>query len=179
MKIHYQGKTYASLAQLPPEGRDLFARLTSHLADHDRNGIPDLLEQADSESEITLKSDREIVINRHSYQGLDAASPEDQQLLRRMRQLFDQIGDEKAPYEPRTSIVEVDVNGSPVNLDRFRALASRYLGIDDRHPLASHFTWPGILFSPLVHKLVWLVGMLVMMAIFAVLNHYVTKAVGL
>jgi hypothetical protein len=181
MKIHYSGRTYSSLAELPPEGQALFGRLTSHLADRDNNGVPDLLEGANVDTEITLNSDRQITINRRSYEDLTQAPAGDQQLLRQMRQLFDQIGDGDVSSHPsrNSSLVQVEINGSPVTLDVFRSAASRYLGIDERHPLASHFTWPGILYSPLVRWIVVLLTLLVVLALLALLSRALNEAVGL
>ncbi len=43
-KITFQGKEYNSIAELPPEAKQAFEKLTKVFDDKDQNGIPDFLE---------------------------------------------------------------------------------------------------------------------------------------
>jgi hypothetical protein len=124
VKITYNGQRYSSLEALPPEARRLFAEMTSHWADRNGNGIPDVFETDATDREITLTSDRKIVVNERTYSNVDELPPADREMLQQIRGLFDRMLD----GEPgKATTVTIDLGETArSSLESSRTIRSGY-----------------------------------------------------
>lgn len=73
--ILFNGKTYRSVEDMPPEVRQTYESLMQIMADQNQNGVPDLFEgQLSRQVRNTRTTD--IVYNGQSYNHLDELPPE-------------------------------------------------------------------------------------------------------
>ena len=163
MKIHFDGRQYHTLADLPPAGRELLHRLTEHLPDLDGNGIPDSLESGPGDVEITLVSPHKLVINRRTYHSVTEVGGVDQQLLQQMRGLLNQIEGRLAPVQPQGSWEEERPSGSPMTTHW-----------PQQQP--APFNWSALAWR-LLPTALFLVGLLIVMLFLSYLNNALTRAV--
>ena len=73
-KIVFNGKTYASLDEMPPKERKAYEAITSAFADRDANGVPDLFEGATKMSAGSAPA--KIIYEGKMYESLDELPPE-------------------------------------------------------------------------------------------------------
>ena len=71
-KITFNGKTYDSLEQMPPDIRQAYESVMQVLADKNQNGVPDLFEGAVNAQTTNAR----IVFNGQVYEHLDQLPPE-------------------------------------------------------------------------------------------------------
>ena len=80
-KISFNGTTYDSVDQMPPDVRAQFQRAMSMLADKDGNGVPDILEGRLPEPTdagaftVETKTTQEYVVNGRRYDRLEDLPP--------------------------------------------------------------------------------------------------------
>jgi hypothetical protein len=71
-KITFNGRTYDSLEQMPPDIRQAYESVMQVLADKNQNGVPDLFEGA-----VNAQATRaRIVFNGQVYEHIDQLPPE-------------------------------------------------------------------------------------------------------
>ena len=83
-KITFNGKSYASIGEMPADIREKFQRMLSTFADKNLNGIPDILEGESGEVHLISKS--KIFINGKEYSSLNG-------LPKFARRAFDKVID--------------------------------------------------------------------------------------
>jgi hypothetical protein len=84
-QIFFNGQTYASLEDMPPEAREAYQKLMGLLADQDGNGVPDLvdgLRQGQPPDALlkplasAMSSFTQIVYNGQAFSSVEAMPPE-------------------------------------------------------------------------------------------------------
>lgn len=84
-KITFNGKTYDSLEQMPPDIRQAYESVMQVLADKNQNGVPDLFEGA-----VNAQATRaRIVFNGQVYEHLDQLPPEAREKYEKMMGQWD------------------------------------------------------------------------------------------
>jgi hypothetical protein len=85
IQIHFNGKTYNSIEEMPPEARQAYEQALALLADQNANGLPDFVDglmQGQSPEEVlkplnTLSSTfTQVVYNGQTYASPEAMPPE-------------------------------------------------------------------------------------------------------
>ena len=83
LQIIFNGQTYNSLEDMPPEGRQAYEQAVSLLADQNANGLPDFIDtmlRGQSPDEIlkplSVFSTLQIVFNGQTYTSLHAMPPD-------------------------------------------------------------------------------------------------------
>ncbi|MBI3173941.1 MAG: hypothetical protein HYZ25_09490 [Chloroflexi bacterium] len=71
-KITFNGKTYDSLEQMPPNVRQAYESVMQVLADKNQNGVPDLFEGTINAQATNAR----IVFNGQAYEHIDQLPPE-------------------------------------------------------------------------------------------------------
>lgn len=74
-QIHFNGKTYNDLADMPAKERQMYEQLMSALRDEDNNGLPDILE-GDVVSNIIAMARKSGYGNEEQVAALEDISPE-------------------------------------------------------------------------------------------------------
>ena len=73
--ISFNGKTYASIEEMPADQRAAYEHVTAFMKDENHNGIPDLFEGNAIQKMMSMVSTR-ILVNGQEVQGVDALPPE-------------------------------------------------------------------------------------------------------
>lgn len=98
VQINFNGKTYNSLDEMPPEARQAYEQAMALLADQDGNGLPDFVEGllkgqgADALKPLNVLSaaHTQIVFNGQTYSSVDQMPPEARQAYEKAMGAFDQ-----------------------------------------------------------------------------------------
>lgn len=76
MNIIFEGKSYDSVDQLPPEARAKYDAAMSKLEDKDNNGVPDILDNALRMSTTFTTTTSKIIFQGKTYDSADQLPPE-------------------------------------------------------------------------------------------------------
>lgn len=74
-KIIFEGKMYDSVDQLPPEARAKYEQAMSKLADANKNGVPDVLENLPHAGTMFMSTNK-ILFEGKAYDSVDQLPPE-------------------------------------------------------------------------------------------------------
>ncbi len=81
--IEVNGKTYASVDDMPPDVRQTYEKMMKLLADQDRDGVPDLVQKA-GQSQVSVEVSRTFTVDGQTYHSLEEMPPE-------VRQKYEEI----------------------------------------------------------------------------------------
>ena len=121
IQIHFNGKTYNSIEEMPPEARQAYEQALALLADKNANGLPDFMdamlqgqppEQVLQPLNVLTSSQTQIIYNGQTYTSLEAMPAEARQA-----------------YQQAMGALDLNANGQP---DAFEAI-----GFKDFMPVAS------------------------------------------
>src|SRR5688500_5696856 len=101
LQITFNGKTYQSLDEMPPEARQAYEQALRLLADQNANGVPDFLDglvqgqSLDSMLQplsVLSAANTQIVYNGQTYTNLHDMPPEARQAYQQAMRALDQNG---------------------------------------------------------------------------------------
>ncbi len=73
--IEVNGKTYASVDDMPPDVRQTYEKMMKLLADQDHDGVPDLVQKA-GQSQVSVEVSRTFTVDGQTYHSLEEMPPE-------------------------------------------------------------------------------------------------------
>jgi hypothetical protein len=153
IQINYNGKTYNSLDEMPPEVRAAYQQAMALLADQNGNGMPDfvdgLMQGQSVESMVkplNVLSSTQIVFNGQTYASVGDMPPEARRAYQQAMGTFDQnrngVPDalEQGAFQAGQPVVSVSSTstGATASAPRPAPMDSPYTpaGIESDHPQA-------------------------------------------
>ena len=187
LQINYNGKTYNSLEEMPPEVRAAYQQAMALLADQNGNGMPDFLDglmQGQSLDalvkplNVLASTHTQIVFNGQTYTSVDQMPPEARRAYEQAMGAVDQnrngVPDalEQGGIQTGQPMVNVTTLSAAGSAPRPAPFASPYTpaGVEPDHPAARAGRLRTALFVVLGLAVVVLLAALALVALFVLPN---------